>query len=251
MPEISKEETLKLINLQKCDTKIDLANSQLAKFPQEIEKFNEEIETIRENMENEKKSLQSAKVRQKELENELATKESEIEKHQVELNAVKSNDAFKALLSEIETLKSQVDDMETKILSGIDDINAEQVKEKELLEKTKVLENEIQQKISKVKEEEASLKNNLTELQADRERLVKEVSPEFIAKYEYLRKQRQGLAICQTSEKQHGELTCSGCNMKLMPNISVELKKSNSFVTCDNCQRILYGSDLVKEISGK
>ena len=42
-----------------------------------------------------------------------------------------------------------------------------------------------------------------------------------------------------------GEL-CSACHVRLRPNITLQIRRNDSIVQCDSCQRILYAVPVEK-----
>ena len=105
-----------LVNLQKIDLQLQDIESLLGDLPKKVEALkNEENELI--------KSVDSAKARLKELDLELNKCDSAIEeikvkidKHKDQLFLVTNNRQYDALQIEIDHLKKEMDDSETKSL---------------------------------------------------------------------------------------------------------------------------------------
>ena len=94
-----------LIQLQELDKVIDALNRELETLPKQVEEKRSEIQRNQAAFEEEKKRLTALQVRKKDKELEVATHEQKIKKNEMELNTVKSNEAYKGLLTEIEAAK--------------------------------------------------------------------------------------------------------------------------------------------------
>ncbi|MEA3306499.1 MAG: C4-type zinc ribbon domain-containing protein [Elusimicrobiota bacterium] len=227
-----------LVKLQEKDSAIDAVNKKIKAFPGEIEAVKEEFEEKKNVMEEAKKLLSGFQVEKKDKEILMAQREEDIKKHQRELNMVKENNAFKALLIEIERDKEGRDVLETDILVLLDKIDKETVEVEVSLKEFKK-EEEIS--VLKIKELEDAKKKN----EADKELMVEErgklalkVNEEMLSRYERIRAGK-GVAIVQAHEED-GKYSCGGCNMALVSQSVVDVKKKDSFGICDNCQRMLY-----------
>src|SRR3989339_744983 len=111
------EQLIKLIELQDIDSKIDEANNNIEKINNEINFLRETLVKEKEQIESAKKDITSSNILKKEKEVEIASIEGNIKKHNMELNAVKTNDAYKALLTEIETGKNEKLKIEDDLLA--------------------------------------------------------------------------------------------------------------------------------------
>ena len=110
------EQLIKLIELQDIDSKIDDANNNIEKISGEINLLQETLVKKKEQIESAKKDITSSDILKKEKEVEIALIDEKIKKHNMELNAVKTNDAYKALLTEIETGKNEKLKIEDELL---------------------------------------------------------------------------------------------------------------------------------------
>jgi predicted nucleic acid-binding Zn-ribbon protein len=158
-----------------------------------------------------------------------------VRKHEAELNSVKSNDAYKALLKEIADAKQIKDQVETEIIEimlQIDQANLDLKKfEADIKTIQGHLESQIQQKEGEIKKTEGLLEQE----KAKREQFSSGISKDFLSRYDYIRTKKKTFAIA----KIEGE-TCSGCNTSLTQSLINEARKGKELVMCESCSRILY-----------
>lgn len=229
------EQLSKLVELQNIDSKIDDANDNIAKINGEMNLLQETLKTEKERIETAKKNIASGSVLKKDKEIEIASIDAKIKKHNTELNLVKTNDAYKALLTEIENGKEEKIKIEDELLALMesDERNSAEIKnlqkeyektEKELAEKKVIFENDLKKE-----------NNSIGQLMLDKQIKLAELSKNIADKYENVRKNKKGIAVVPVENG-----ICGGCHRNLPIHIIDELKKDKELVSCHNCMRILY-----------
>jgi len=237
----------KLIKLQEKDALLDSLRSRSSAIPPQIEEVKAAYERLAADVHAKREAHKKHLLKRKELESELAAKEEEIKKHQAELNQVKTNAAFKALQAEIDAAKKECDEIETQILACLEEIDEAAKNEKGLLDGLKQDEKASNERVSALEREKAETDAEMEKLSAERQTFAAEFEPDVLSKYEYLRAQRGGIAVCQVKITPAKKTACSGCNMVLTPQAQVDLSKKSSLACCDTCQRILYSPEIVDE----
>lgn len=234
-----------LVQLQDKDKTLDDLRSQLEAVPGWIQAMLDALEEKKSLSSAEKETLTKLQVTKKEKEIELTGKEELIRKHQTTLNQIKSNEAFKALLSELETAKKEQDELETEILRTMDEIDITFKKQKKTSQELKELEVKTQKDISVLEAKKGSLETRIKSLESDRTTFCSRINPDASSRYEYIRTQKKGLAVTAVRKRNDktGGSSCGGCNISLTPQCLVDLKKKDAIVICDNCQRIIYSRE--------
>ena len=235
MSPVTKENVQILVDLQKRDSALDKLNARLKKIPEEIQDWVQEFEEQKSSLEGIRGESKKLQLEQRKKEVDLAAKEEEIKKHERELNAIKTNEAFKALQKEIETGKEEKDKLEEEILLLLDktDQGLKRQKEegKQLEERATVLE-------SRKKElgvEADRLKEEVQKKVLERDRIAAQAPPDMLKRYQHIRSRKSGRAMVAVQNE-----TCGGCNMKLTPQTRIDVQKGNLIVLCEGCQRMLY-----------
>jgi len=229
-----------LVELQGKDRAVDELAGKIASVPEEIGEINRAFEEKRESMNAAKETLVRLQVAKKSKELAIAEKDEEIRKHQRDLNMVKENNAFKALLSEIETAKKAKDDIETEILGLMDDVDKAGIEDKRLQQEVKKLEEEKNLRVKELEAAKINFEAALEAAKAGRADSAAKISEAVLEKYEFIRSQRKGLAIAHIKEDKTGHISCGGCNMGLTAQKIVDVKTHDALVFCDNCQRMIY-----------
>lgn len=243
MSVISCKGIKQLIQLQDKDKILDDLRSQLEAVPGRIQAMRDALEEKKSLLSAEKETLTTFQVTKKEKELELTGKEDLLRKHQTTLNQIKSNDAFKALLSEIETAKKDKDDLETGILQVLDEIDQVFKKQKKISQELKELEVKTNKDISELEAKKGGMETEIKSLESDRTAFCSQIDPNAFSRYDYIRTQKRGIAVTSVKKGSAREASCGGCNMSLTPQCLVDLKKKGVIVICDNCQRIIYSGE--------
>ena len=230
-----KEHLDLLVSLQEKDSAIDHLKIQVAELTAQVA-------TQKELLAAEKNRLAVAHERGKQIqlakkakELEVAEKEASIKKHQNELNAVKSNDAFKALLSEIDRAKGEISQIEDGILQLMEELDGVARAEKEEQVLIKKVEAETATKVAGIERERAALEEKGKAIAAERAQTAAQVPPALLAKYDAIRVRRKGVAVVPAQKD-----GCGGCHMALPPQLQVEVRKGGALTTCPSCTRILF-----------
>ncbi|MDR1244591.1 MAG: C4-type zinc ribbon domain-containing protein [Endomicrobium sp.] len=234
MEDLSQDLAL-LFELQNYDIKISDIDRQISLAPSLIEQKNIILEDKKVELSERKKKYVDLVSLKKEKESLLADKEKAIEKHSMELNTVKSNDTYKALLLEIEKAKADKSILEDELLALMEKVDEESAK-------IKAAENEFQKFEENIKKEITDIKNNADKLKEDaialankRENHKLKVSKSVLSHYERLKEGRDGRGMAIVD----GE-SCGGCGMVLRTQLINQALKGQELVFCDNCSRILF-----------
>jgi hypothetical protein len=188
-----------------------------------------------------KEALLALQVKKKNSELKIAEAEEGIRKHQRELNLVKDNNAFKALLSEIENDKKNKDELETGILFLLEEIDKASVQDKVIRDEVKKLETTMQGEISALQASANEIAAGLEAGKAERAAAAAALNPDLLEKYENIRANKNGLAVAPVHEDHEtGKLSCGGCHMSLTPQKALDVKKHDALAVCQDCRRLMY-----------
>jgi len=233
-----KDQIRKLVELQVIDEEIFRFKRELRDKPVEVENLSQEFESKKVNLKALEDQLKTIQVKQKEWELDLKVKEENIAKTDASLSLIKTNKEYQARLLEIENLKADKSQVEEKILLGFDDVEAA----RRALEAEKAVvakyEKDFNALKKKIEDDVAVINDQLKVKESQRARIVPEVRPDYLSRYERVLKNKDGLGIVKVVDH-----SCGGCFMHLTEQVLNELKKYEQIIACDMCARILYLAD--------
>lgn len=224
-----------LIALQALDSAADAARKRLAELPAAERALDQQIARAKAVVDEVQARIQTADSARRQLEKDTTALDARMAQFKSHQAAVKTNQEYQALIHEIEVAqqtKAGLDDQVLALLTTVDELGAEKATAEAALASTT---HEANTQRAALRAEKATLDAELTRLAADRAGAVPAVPPAVLAKYDQIAKNRKGVAV---SEMVGG--LCRVCNVRLRPNIEQQVRRMDSIVQCDSCQRILY-----------
>ncbi len=224
-----------LEQIQKIDLKILEIKNRNSDCPAEIEKSQEEVDNEREHLTALEDSVKELEKRRIELEGEIELSKEKIKVWQDQLSQAKSEKEYRVLLKEIDGSKKQNEKREEEILEIMEQIEESKnsLKEKEealneCLNRFETIRKENEEKMKLIGEE-------LIDINKSRSELANEIKPEYLRKYESVRRGQRRVAVVPAKDG-----TCLGCHMSLPPQIFIHVLKKDMLVSCPFCHRILF-----------
>ena len=239
---LTKESLHLLIRLQTQDKVIDTLQAAIDKIPVDIQALRKAVEDEKAKMTEAKNKLTRFQLDKKSKELELGQKEKSIKKHGQELNLVKTNEAYKALQSEIDKDKTEVNDLETSILMLMEEIDKAGQEEKAEAAHGKALDAKAHAEIQVLEARQTELNTQAADQASKRATMTAGIPADVIKIYDHLRKRNKGVALATVS----GNM-CGVCRITLLPQALIELTRASSLISCEACQRILYLSETPAE----
>jgi len=146
---------------------------------------------------------------------------------------------YNSLKQSIEDKKKRKSEIEDEILVIMDKIDEEKQKLSEFKKDLEAKKSQINNNIKELENRKKELSEKLENLKKEREGFVSEIcsteeGSKYYAKYEKIRKSKNGVAVVNVIEN-----ACGGCNISLTKEKINEVLTSD-FPVCDNCGRILF-----------
>jgi predicted nucleic acid-binding Zn-ribbon protein len=230
-----KENIRVVIDLQDCDNRIHAVIKRKKETPLKIKTLEDELKTIETKVGEEDHRLETLKKDRRGVEQEVQDLENKIEKSNDKLSHIKSNKEYTAALKEIEDLKNLINQTEDKVIQLMEEIEETEKTGIANKEKQKDLRKEFEKKKEEIAIELESLEKDLKNLEGEREQLTQAIDQDLLKRYLFLKERKGGQAISPVIEG-----ICRTCHIGLPPQKFNELKKSDSLLTCPNCQRLIY-----------
>ena len=224
-----------IIQLQQLDTEIRNAALVLEGIPRLVQDIDKKIQAGSKLVADAKDKMSQNQKKRRDLETEVKDIKVQIGKYKRQLNEVKTNKEYTALLKEIEESQHKVDTLEEAIIAEMlaaDDVEEEikaalhkQDQEEDSLKREKVVLDE------KMNETEA----RFAALNKEREALLPRIPRDQIKLYEAISQKKGGTALSPVT----GDF-CAMCHMRVRPQMLNEIRDKLKVILCENCGRILY-----------
>ena len=173
---------------------------------------------------------------------EVGSREQSINKHREALNKAKTNKEYGSILAAMNTEKADTAKLESSVLQLMDEIHELQNGATEIeAEKARILENvSTVQKALQAFDDES--REGLNELEAKREEYAANIPPATLASFTRVAQRHEGEAMAPITRlhPKREEYLCEGCHMKVTLEIVNALQTRDEIQLCNCCGRILY-----------
>jgi predicted nucleic acid-binding Zn-ribbon protein len=224
-----------VIRLQEIDLRLAALAREISSLPLHIAEIEKKLGAHERRLEADRAALAANQKERRKCEGEIQIQEQKISKLKDQMLQAKTNEQYRAFQNEIEFCQKEIRSAEDRIL--------ELMAESEPLDKNvkaaeaalKAEKAEVEREKQQARERTASDEKAAAELGAEREELVKQITPAIYERYERVRKARRGIAVAEAIDGR-----CSACNMAMRLQFFQDLKKGDQILCCESCQRILY-----------
>jgi predicted nucleic acid-binding Zn-ribbon protein len=214
-----------------------VASKAIAEAPGRIAALDALLQSATATLASAKQALADNQSHRRSIDKDLISAQQRQEKYKEQLMAVKTNDEYRAMQHQIEAVGAEVLQHEERVLVSMmeaDEVNASIKKAEAALKAAQ----------SKVAAERAAIETAVTahraalaECNAARDTVVGALENKgVIDTFQRIVKVR-GTAVARAEGER-----CTVCQVRLRPAVFAEVRKNDSIVQCDSCNRILFFS---------
>src|SRR5271167_2590407 len=225
----------KLIDLQQVDTHIAALKAEVAALPGQVRQIEAKLTSSQARVAAIQAAIKADENARRKHESDIQDQQQKISKYRDQSLNVKTNQEYKALLSEIEQAEAEIRKLEDKILEIMvaADARKEELKQAEATLKADTA--EIEREKEHARQQTAEDEKELAERAARRQELRANISDDTLRHYDRVLKLRHSALSAV-----HDDQMCSVCRVMLRPQVFQDVTKGEEMVYCDSCQRILY-----------
>ena len=226
-----------LIDVQAIDQQIAALKADLESLPKRIQEADAKLAGARAEVAAAKEAhLNNAKERKK-LELDVAQWKERARKYREQTAAVKTNEAYKALLHEIanaEAEAAKAEDAELAIMMTADDLDRRVKSAEARLREAETL---IAAERDQIKARGVDEKKQLEAALARRQQAIAPVPEDMRVLYDRIAKRHHGTALARVRDDQ-----CKGCGLRVLPHViqALQLDTNEEVYRCESCGLILY-----------
>jgi predicted nucleic acid-binding Zn-ribbon protein len=224
----------KLRELQQLDLNITALKTEVAAIPKRVQQIETKLSSAKKRVEDAKNAVKANELARRNHEHEIQGENNKIIKFREQSSSVKTNDQYRALLSEIDHAEKSIRGHEDKILDAmveLDVLNAE-VKASEVALKAETAVNEGEK--SQAQAEGKQKEQQLAERQKHRTELRAAIDEGVLTTYDRVAKGR-GTGLAEARGQR-----CMGCQVMLRPQVWQDIVNSEGTQQCSSCSRIMY-----------
>lgn len=239
----------KLRNLFLLDSQLRGMRTRLDGATRRLEKQKAKLDQIERQRSELADQIKQNSVKASALEKQVRDVDTRVETLRTQMNNVKNNKEYSALLIEVNTLKidkSKIEDQALDQMGKVDQLKAQAVELDGKAEEQRKLVAIAEGEVKKFREE---LGTQLDEVTAKRSAAEQEVPVEVRAQFNKLSDIHEGEALAPVTEesRRNMEYHCGGCYMGLpVERVNALMRRPDDIVICPSCGRILYMEEELK-----
>jgi uncharacterized protein len=225
----------RLITLQRLDTTADAARRKLADEPEHEKTLETRLEAARQSVATAKERLAENQNARRAIEKDVALHQGRLSKFRETAMAVKTNVEYHAVQKEIGFAQGEIKSFEDKLLERM-------LEADELTAALKKAETDLaaEQKAADagrrtMTAEHAELQAAVDRITVERAELIGTLDKSVLSMFEQVARKRNGIAVAEARDG-----VCSICHVRLRPQVFNSVRRNDSILQCDHCNRILY-----------
>jgi predicted nucleic acid-binding Zn-ribbon protein len=225
----------RLIALQRLDTTADAARRKLADEPELEKALEARLENAKQRVAAAKEQLVENQNARRAIEKDVAVQQGRLSKFRETAMAVKTNVEFAAVQKEIAYAQGEIKTLEDKVLERM-------LEADELTTALKKAEADLaaEQKAADagrraMTAEHAELQASVDRIAVERAALVGALDKGVLSTFEQVARKRNGIAVAEARDG-----VCTICHVRLRPQVFNTIRRNDSILQCDHCNRILY-----------
>jgi predicted nucleic acid-binding Zn-ribbon protein len=229
-----REQIAILLDLRRLDDQLHALRRSLEARQADWQRRRLEADLVRETHAQERARLEAAARRKREAELEVKSCRARKTQFETQLQGVKTNVEYQALLREIAAMEARAREWEDAILETMELEEATQGTAERLRGELAEKERAADEEGARVEREIAAARAQEAELEARRVALIEGLGAEARGRYERLRAAKGETAIVAVVQR-----SCGGCHYNLPPQTVNEVRRAERLILCEGCGRIL------------
>ncbi len=225
----------RVIALQRLDSAAEAARKKLADEPEHEKALDARLEIATERVATAKAKLAENKNARGAIDKDVALHQGRLSKYREQAMAVKTNQEYHAIQHEIAHAQGEIKTHEDRMLERMleaDDLAATIKKaETDLAAEQKAIEADRKA----MKAEHGELQAALERITAERAQIIGTLDKRVLLIFEQVSRKRNGVAV---AEAKNG--ICTICHVRLRPQVFNSVRRNDSILQCDHCNRILF-----------
>ena len=224
-----------LLSVQTLDKKLADLERRRDEIPDVKADVSREITALEHERVERSEALEQVRLDRRRHEGELEMQQEHLARYERQLNDVKTNVAYSALLTEIQGTRRAIGELETEILDEMERREAIDLRIREIDTELEHKRAAAADKLKELDEERGSVEREMAALDSRRNGMVSEVSPNLYRLYDRLRRGRRFPALVPLRGN-----ACGACHGRLPPQVIREIQHDGSLHPCENCGVLIY-----------
>jgi predicted nucleic acid-binding Zn-ribbon protein len=216
------------------DEQIVQLDAALGRLPEERAALAKRLSEERTALERVKARLADLQKTRRDLEREVQSLSETEKRFQGQLQAIKKNEEYQALLHEIAATRGRRSDLETSVLESLEAEDQAQAQRPKLEQAIADVERDVSARLAQLEREESEARAHKDELEGRRVAGAEQLPAATRSRYERIRSSRGGRAVVAIQKG-----ACGGCFRAQPPQVLQAARHRDKVLTCEGCGRLM------------
>jgi predicted nucleic acid-binding Zn-ribbon protein len=187
-----------------------------------------------------REELTRAELDQRKSEVAAQDQEALLRKLQGQQFQVKTNDAYTALLHEMERAQAAISEAETHVLEAMEVIEAARARQRAVESERRGVVAHVEAEERFCDEREKELAQQIAKLREERDAAATRIEKPLLARYEKIATRRRPAITMVIAQ------ICQGCRVGIPPQLVIEIQRGAEPIACPMCARLLVLEDSLR-----
>ncbi len=223
-----------LWELQEIDAGLDEIRNAQEGFAPKLDNIKEDITLLEGAAQEYQQELAGKDVERRDLRDVVERLKGLISQQKEKITQIANNKEYFAVLKELEHNQKMLEKHNVELLGLVEEIDSikEQIADNEKDLKSK--HDEMAKEEKAIADKIATLEKKIKAGDKGRQAKSKEINEPFLRRYQRIRRRFNDAVVLAEDG------TCRGCNVKVPPQVYINLLKGQELMNCPNCQRIMF-----------
>ncbi len=227
-----------LLQMQDLDIELERYRAERKDLPAELEELEGESEAAGAELETNEAKIKALKVEMREAEGKVAQLDESQEKYKQQLLTVKTNREYSALLTEIESVKKEKEELEELIIQRMGGVESAEAAVQACKDKATEIEGRLSERSGELKGKIKELNGQIGMREKKHSKLAENVPAGVMKLYTRIMNSKISRAVVNVRNG-----SCGGCFAHIPLQKVADIRIGAQIYTCDHCGRILYYDD--------
>ena len=223
-----------LLALQQVDARLRALALEEQQLPQRLQAYEAACAAVRQQLVQQQAVIEQSERQQRVFERELVNHQEVIRKTQSKAHEVKTNKEYSAILAEIDAGKQRLATLEDQMLALMEATDQQRQAYRAYEQQEHVAQQALVEQRSQIQQAHETLNRISVAAQERRQHTVARLEAKLYEQYQKVVAQHGGRGVVQLQDG-----VCSGCHLKVPPQMISEIRLQTQVLTCPHCRLIL------------
>ena len=223
-----------LLALQQVDDRLRALALEEQQLPQRLQAYETACAAARQQLVQQQATIEQSERQQRAFERELVNHQEAIRKTQSKAHEVKTNKEYSAILAEIDVGKQRLETLEDQLLALMEATDQQRQAYRTHEQQESVAQLALVEQKHQIQQEHETLHRIIVAEQERRQQTVAGLEAKLYEQYQKVAAQHGGRSVTQLQEG-----VCSGCHLKVPPQMISEIRLQTQLFTCPHCRLML------------